>query len=66
MVVDDVIGGKLKDRPSAPHSSERGLFMKKETLWRNCIGKRCKEEGKKEESDIKGNLYSRDRVTQRI
>ena len=55
MVVDEVIGGKVKDRPSAPQSSERGLIMKKETTWSNCIIKRCKWEGKRDERDIKGN-----------
>ena len=27
---DDAVGGKLKDKPSVPQSSERGLYKRKE------------------------------------
>ena len=30
MVEDEAVGGKLKDKPSVPQSSERGLYKRKE------------------------------------
>ena len=30
MVEDEAVGGKLKDKPSVPQSSDRGLYKRKE------------------------------------
>ena len=35
IVEDEAVGGKLKDKPSVPQSSERGLYKRKEKRSQN-------------------------------
>ena len=36
-VEDEAVGGKLKDKPSVPQSSERGLYKRKEKFKKIAI-----------------------------